>query len=117
MRVFGNFGLQRFELVQNFLAPKFIDISWKQDIISEYQNIVAVDFLGLTFVNTLRPKCIDSSWNEYIYIYIYIYIYRKDWPKKLNMKTWCSSKSLWILSIYLFKSLGPKFSNNLITPD
>ena len=92
MRVFGNFGLQRFELVQNFLAPKFIDISWKQDIISEYQNIVAVDFL-------------------------YIYIYRKDWPKKLNMKTWCSSKSLWILSIYLFKSLGPKFSNNLITPD
>ena len=99
---------------------KNVFIIRRQYMICRYQNILDIsrldiiqislwillfffcDFLGSKcfntsrpkFVNTLRPKCVNFSWSN-----SYNGNIRTFWHRKLWMKTWYSSKSLWILSI------------------
>ena len=61
------------------LGPKFFDTSRPK------------------FVNTLRPKCVDSSCKQYMFNRNI----QTFWQKTLCIKTWYSSKSLWILSVFL----------------
>ena len=46
-----------------------------------------------------------------IYIYIYIESIKTFWRRKLYTKTCYSSKSLWILTIFLISFFEPKFLN------
>ena len=70
----------------DFLNPKCFNTSWPKCF------------------DTSRSKCVDSSCKQYIYnrnIIIFCHT-------KLCIKTWYSSNSFWILSIFLVWFYGPK---------
>ena len=82
--------------------------SWKDDIVQKnFVNIA--DFCWwfsiLNCLDTSKPKYVDTPSDQNMLIVLLSNIYNGNiarfWHKKLCMKIWYSSKSLWILLICL----------------
>lgn len=106
-------SLQKWDkvVVKDDISSKNAFSTFRQYIIWIYKKYWAQKCLDTStpnFVNILRPTCVDSSCKKVYNGNIWTF-----WYRALCMKTWCSSKSLSILSNFLIYFLGPTFFDTL----
>ena len=95
--------------VNNIYIGKYLNSLAHEDLI---KFKIFIDFLGPKCPNTLHIQLIPL---DQIVLVIFVNNIhtgnvRTLWRRKLYIKTWCSSKSLWISLIFLVSIFGQKIS-------